>query len=87
MRLRGVTSPENRQYAEYLIRLFYTPKLYRLTSLLLYINVYDNYKDFYTTLFPSALIATARDTSKLFAERAILVSYNISAAELNGNIL
>jgi hypothetical protein len=39
-RLRGVTSLKNRQYAEYLLRLSYTPELYGVTSLTPYIEVY-----------------------------------------------
>jgi hypothetical protein len=87
MRLRGVTSPENLQYAEYLARLFYTPELYGPISLPPYIKVYEDYENFYTTLFPPDLMARARETPELFADRAILASHNTSVAELNGDIL
>ena len=87
MRLRGVTSPENLQYAEYLSRLSYIPELYGAISLPSYIKVYEDYEEFYTTLFPPALMARARETPELFAERAILASHNTSVAELNSDIL
>jgi hypothetical protein len=60
MRLRGVTSPENLQFAEFLSRLSYTPELYETVKLPSYIKVYDDYKEFYTTLFPPALMERAR---------------------------
>lgn len=87
IRLRGVTSPENLQYADYLARLLYTPELYGAINLPPYIKVYKDYKEFYITLFPPALMARARATPELFAKRAILASHNISVVELNGDVL
>jgi hypothetical protein len=37
MRLRGITSPDNLKYAEYLSRLSYTPELYGAIALPSYI--------------------------------------------------
>jgi hypothetical protein len=87
MRLRGVTSPENLQFAEFLSRLSYTPELYETVKLPSYIKVYDDYKEFHTALFPPALMERARETPELFAERAILASHNTSVADLNSDIL
>ena len=87
MRLCSVTSPENRQYAEYLSRLSYTPELYGAINLPQYIKVYEDYKKFYKTLFPLDLMTVAREMPELFIERAILASYNTSVAELNSDIL
>lgn len=81
MRLRGVTSPESLQYAEYLSRLSYTPELYGAISLPPHIKVYRDYEKFYATLFPPGLMA------ELFAERAILASHNTAVAELNSDVL
>jgi hypothetical protein len=44
-------------------------------------------KKFYATLFPPGLIAAVRETSELFAERAILASHNTAVAELNSDVL
>ena len=87
MRLRGVTSPENLDYAQYLARLSYTPELYGPIVLPAYIKVYEGYERFYTTLFPPDLMATARDTPELFATRAILASHNTSVSDLNNDII
>jgi hypothetical protein len=87
MRVSGVTSPENLQFTEYLSRLSYAPELYGAISLPSYIKVYEDYEEFYTTLFPPAPMARARETPELFAERAILASHNTSVAELNSDIL
>jgi ATP-dependent exoDNAse (exonuclease V) alpha subunit len=49
--------------------------------------VYEDYERFYTTLFPPGVIMMARETPKIFADRAILASHNTSVAELNNDIL
>lgn len=87
MRLRGVTSPENLQFAEFLAQLSYNPELYGPITLPPYIKVYEDYEEFYNTLYPPDLMATARETPELFADRAILASHNTSVAELNSDIL
>jgi hypothetical protein len=87
MRLRGVTSPENLQYAEYLSRLSYASELYNTVSLPSYIKIYENYKKFYKTLFPPDLMVAAYTIPKLFAECAILASHNTLVSELNNDIL
>jgi ATP-dependent DNA helicase PIF1 len=87
IRLRGVTSSDNLRYAEYLSRLSYTPELYGAIALPSYIQVYQDYDRFYTTLFPPGVITMARETPKIFADRVILTSHNTSVAELNSDVL
>jgi len=87
MRLRSVTSRDNLEYAQSLARLSYTPELYGTISLPSYIRVYEDCERFYTTLVPPGVMAMARETPEIFADRAILASHNTSVVELNNDIL